>query len=145
MSCCRRTAVLIAALLAAPFTAAAQEPLESPGWVPVKADPARSGFVHLEIVMQEAAEVATAPDRSPPLAAPAPESGVEALFRPGTVSTQVLGGAYSNVDLGPRIRTFNYVPVVLREGWMLTCPACSQTSTSTTFGSSRFTVQLPFS
>jgi lipid A 3-O-deacylase len=123
MPCHRRTAVLLAAFLAIPFIAAAEEPVESPGWVPAKTDAARSGFVHLEIVTQSAAEVLTVPDRSaPPLTAPAPETGVEALFRPGTVTTQVLGGAYFNVNLGPSIPTFNYVPVVLREGWMLTCP-----------------------
>lgn len=123
MSRSRRPAFLVAALLAAPLSATAQQPLESPGWVPIKAEPSRPGFVHLEDGLRPAAQAAPGPDLAPPpLAGPAPETGIEALFRPGATSAQVMGGAYFNVNLGPRIPTFNYVPVSVRQGLMLTCP-----------------------
>jgi hypothetical protein len=121
MSGCPKSIVLIAALLAAPLSATAQNPQESPGWVSADAGPARSGFVHLEDGPPPV--VVAMPGPAPaPLASAAPEGGVEALFRPGVTSTQLLAGAYSNVDLGPRIPTFNYVPVSIRQGVMLTCP-----------------------
>jgi hypothetical protein len=49
-------------------------------------------------------------------------TGYEALFRAGATSTQVLGGAYFNVNIGPRIPAFNYVPLSVRQGVMLTGP-----------------------
>jgi hypothetical protein len=121
---CRRPAVLVAALLAAPLSATAQQPLESPGWVPIKADEPQRGFVHLEdSPLQPAWQPVAASDPTPPpLAAPAPATGVDALFRPGATSSEVRGGAYYNVNLGPRIPAFNYVPVSIRQGLMLTCP-----------------------
>lgn len=123
MSHYRRSAVLIAVLVAAPLSASAQQPLGSPGWVPIQADPPGTGFVHLEIAVQPVAPPPAGPDLAPPpLAGPAPETGFEALFRPGATSTQVLGGAYFNVNLGPGVPAFNYIPISFRQGLMLTCP-----------------------
>jgi len=115
--------VLAAVLLAVPPSATAQQPSESPGWAPANAGPTRPGFVHLEDALQPAAQAAASPAPTPaPLVYSAPETGVEALFQPGATSTQVMGGAYFSVDLGPRIPTFNYVPVSVRQGVMLSCP-----------------------
>lgn len=43
-------------------------------------------------------------------------------FAAGSTSTQILVGAYHSIPLGPRIPAFNYVPVSIRQGWMLTDP-----------------------
>lgn len=124
MSCSRRPAVLVAALLATPLCATAQQPLESPGWTPIKADQPRPGYVHLEDSPLQPAwqPVAAAEPTPPPLASPASETGMEALFRPGATSAEFRGGAYWNFNFGPRIPAFNYVPLSIRQGMMLTCP-----------------------
>jgi len=44
------------------------------------------------------------------------------IFVPGATSTQVLFGAYFSTNLGPKIPSFNYIPVTVRHGWMLTSP-----------------------
>jgi hypothetical protein len=96
--------------------------------MPIKDDQPRPGFVRLEDTSaqlggQPVAAGPTGPELSPPpLARPTQETGIEALFRPGVTSAQFMGGAYWNVNLGPRIPAFNYVPVSIRQGVMLTCP-----------------------
>jgi hypothetical protein len=44
------------------------------------------------------------------------------LFSPDYSSCQVLLGAYASSSLGPTIHAFNYLPLSLRCGWMLTAP-----------------------
>jgi hypothetical protein len=44
------------------------------------------------------------------------------LFSPDYSSYQVLLGAYASSSLGPTINSFNYLPISLRCGWMLTAP-----------------------
>ncbi|MBO0698043.1 MAG: acyloxyacyl hydrolase [Zavarzinella sp.] len=47
----------------------------------------------------------------------------DGVFACGTMTTQILGGAYFSSKPGPRIPSFDYVPVSVRFGWMLTDPA----------------------
>lgn len=47
----------------------------------------------------------------------------DGVFACGATSTQFLAGAYFSGRPGPRVPTFNYVPVSVRYGWMLTDPA----------------------
>jgi hypothetical protein len=51
----------------------------------------------------------------------APTCGADP-FAAGATSTQVLGGAYFSAAIGPRIPFFNYVPLSVRSGMMLTSP-----------------------
>lgn len=43
-------------------------------------------------------------------------------FDLGVNSTQLLAGAYFTSTLGPCVPVFNYMPVTVRHGWMLTTP-----------------------
>jgi hypothetical protein len=47
---------------------------------------------------------------------------VNPIFRAGATSTQLLVGAYYSSGLGPSIPVFDYAPVTIRHGWMLTSP-----------------------
>jgi hypothetical protein len=44
------------------------------------------------------------------------------IFSPDFRSYQVLLGAYASSGLGPDVPSFNYIPLTLRKGWMLTAP-----------------------
>jgi hypothetical protein len=50
-------------------------------------------------------------------------AGPDGVFAAGTTSTQFLAGAYFSSRPGPRIPSFDYVPVSVRFGWMLDDPA----------------------
>jgi Lipid A 3-O-deacylase (PagL) len=69
-------------------------------------------------LFQAGAESPASPANSLP---PAPACGADP-FAAGATSTQVLGGAYFSAAIGPRIPFFNYVPLSIRSGWMLTSP-----------------------
>jgi hypothetical protein len=47
---------------------------------------------------------------------------VNPIFQAGATSTQFLVGAYFTSGLGPSIAPFDYAPVTIRHGWMLTSP-----------------------
>jgi hypothetical protein len=47
----------------------------------------------------------------------------DGVFACGTTSTQIMAGAYFSSRPGPRVPSFDYVPVSVRFGWMLTDPA----------------------
>jgi hypothetical protein len=94
-----RAAALTAALLTAPTAVHAQGPL-SPAWM-------TAGRPVAGVATVDGCQQAT---------------GFETLFQPGATSTQVLAGAYFSIALGPRSRAFNYVPVSVRQGVMLTAP-----------------------
>jgi hypothetical protein len=49
-------------------------------------------------------------------------TAAEALFQPGATSMQVLGGMYFSGPWGPRSRQFNFVPISVRQGVMVTAP-----------------------
>lgn len=44
------------------------------------------------------------------------------IFSPDFQSCQVLLGGFASSSLGPTIHSFNYIPLTLRAGWMLTAP-----------------------
>ena len=44
------------------------------------------------------------------------------IFSPDFHSYQVLGGYYASSSLGPDIPAFNFMPLTVRKGWMLTAP-----------------------
>jgi len=44
------------------------------------------------------------------------------LFSPDFHSLQILGGMYASTSLGPEIPAFNFIPLTVRKGWMLTAP-----------------------
>jgi hypothetical protein len=104
MSCPWRPVALMTVLVAA-ATAAAQGP-ESPGWV--ARTPPTAGVASFD---------GCQPAECQPAA-----TGIEAAFQAGATDTQLLGGSYFNVNLGPRIPAFNYVPLSIRQGVMLTSP-----------------------
>ena len=89
-------AAVIVVLVTVPCAARAQQPV-APAWVVL-------------------------PQTTVGIAAPPPADGFAALFQPGATSTQLLAGSYHSVALGPRSRAFNYVPVSVRQGVMLTPP-----------------------
>src|SRR5262245_44535931 len=51
-----------------------------------------------------------------------PMSCVELAFREGSTSTQFLAGFYASGMWGPRSRQYNFVPVSVRQGVMVTSP-----------------------
>ena len=83
------------------------------------------------IITTEVAEPAAAPfldgRRTPPAGVVRTDCAFDSwcggnVFSAGSTSHQVLLGGYLSTSLGPPIATFNYAPLTIRQGWMLTDP-----------------------
>jgi Lipid A 3-O-deacylase (PagL) len=58
----------------------------------------------------------------PAATAPAPAAWPADPFAAGSASTEARGGAYFSTNAGPSAPRFDYVPVSVRRGWMLSGP-----------------------
>jgi Lipid A 3-O-deacylase (PagL) len=131
----RRTILTLAATLfalpaasAQDFFRAASPDLNAPdeGWVPIR--PA-GGYGAPPWASDGAGRVSVVGGDGGPAVAPAAtacqfDGGCsDGVFAAGTTSTQFLVGAYFSSRPGPRIPSFDYVPVSVRFGWMVDDPA----------------------